>query len=149
MSFGRGVFHSRSTKQRINTRSSTESELVGTYEYMPYNIWVQNFMEAQGYKLKSNIIYQDNQSAIKMESNGRASCSDRSRHIDIRYFFVKDYVRRNEIQIQYCPTDKMLADYFTKPLQGSLFRKFRAIIMGWEPLSALQTIGKLKERVED
>ena len=44
---------------------------------------------------------------------------------------------------------KMLADYFTKPLQGSLFRKFRAIIMGWEPLSALQDIGELKERVED
>ena len=149
MSFGRGVFHSRSTKQRINTRSSTESELVGTYEYMPYNIWVQNFMETQGYKLKSNIIYQDNQSAIKMETNGRASGSDRSRHINIRYFFVKDYVRRNEIQIQYCPTDKMQADYFTKPLQGSLFRKFRAIIMGWEPLSALHNIGKLKERVAD
>ena len=148
MSFGRGVFHTRSTKQRINTRSSTESELVGMYEYMPYNIWVQNFMEAQGYKLKSNIIYQDNQSAIKMETNGRASCSDRSRHINIRYFFVKDYVRRNEIQIQYCPTDKMLADYFTKPLQGSLFRKFRAIVMGWEPLSALQDLGELKERVE-
>ena len=68
---------------------------------------------------------------------------------DISSLFVKDYVRRNEIQIQYCPTEKMLADYFTKPLQGSLFRKFRAIIMGWEPLSALQDLGELKERVDD
>ena len=83
-----------------------------------------------------------------METNGRTSCSDRSRHINIRYFFVKDYVKRNEIEIQYCPTKKMLADYFTKPLQGSLFRKFRAIIMGWEPLSALQDLNEFKERVE-
>ena len=59
-----------------------------------------------------------------------------------------DYVKRNEIQIKYCPTEKMLADFFTKSLQGSLFRKFRAIIMGWEPLSALQDLGELKERVE-
>ena len=147
MSFGRGVFHSRSTKQRINTGSSTESEVVGVHEYLPYNIWVQNFMEAQGYKLKSNVIYQDNQSAIKMETNGRASCSDRSRHINIRYFFVKDYVKRNKIDIQYCPTEEMLADFYTKPLQGSLFRKFRAIIMGWKPLSALQDLGEFKERV--
>ena len=143
MSFGRGVFHSRSTT------ASTESEVVGVNEYLPYNIWVQNFMEAQGYKLKSNVIYQDNQSAIKMETNGRASCSDRSRHINIRYFFVKDYVKRNKIEIRYCPTADMLADYFTKPLQGSLFRKFRAIIMGWVPLSSIQDFDEFKERVEN
>ena len=106
-------------------------------------------MEAQGYKLDSNIIFQDNQSAIKMESNGRASCSDRSRHINIRYFFIKDYVKQNKIEIKYCPTGKMLADYFTKPLQRSLFRKFRAIIMGWEPLSSLQDADNFKERVEN
>ena len=142
------MHHHRLYRTRRSCSASTESEVVGTFEYMPYNIWVQNFMEAQGYKLKSNIIYQDNQSAIKMETNGRASCSDRSRHINIRYFFVKDYVKRGEIQIKYCPTEKMLADFFTKPLQGSLFRKFRAVIMGWKPLSALQDPDELKEHVE-
>ena len=84
-----------------------------------------------------------------METNGRASCSDRSRHINIRYFFVKDYVKRNKIEIRYCPTADMLADYFTKPLQGSLFRKFRAIIMGWVPLSSIQDFDEFKERVEN
>ena len=48
-------------------KSSTESELVGLAEYLPYPLWMANFLELQGYKLKSNRIYQDNQSAPRME----------------------------------------------------------------------------------
>ena len=56
--------------------------------------------------------------------NGKASSSKRTRHINIRYFLITDKVKRGDISIDYCPTEDMIADYFTKPLQGSLFVRF-------------------------
>jgi hypothetical protein len=149
MSFGTGIIHGKASKQKLNTKSSTETEVVGTSDYLPYNIWLQHFMEHQGYKLKSNVLNQDNQSAIKMEKNGRNSCTGNSRHIHIRYFFVKDRVDKKELDIVYCPTEEMLADYFTKPLQGRLFTMFREVIMGWKHVNTLkrETSSPSKERV--
>jgi hypothetical protein len=63
-----------------------------------------------------------------LAKNGRTSSGRRTRHIDIQYFFVTDRVKHGEIRIEYCPTRDMVADFFTKPLQGSLFQKLRAII---------------------
>ena len=94
-------------------------------------------MESQGYPLQI-ILYQDNQSAIKMEKNGRNSCTGNSRHVNIRYFFVKDKVDSGEVKIEFCPTEQMLADYFTKPLQGELFRRYRRVIMGWDHIDVLK-----------
>ena len=150
MSFGIGILHGRSSKQKLNVKSSTEAEVVGLSEYLPYNIWMIYFLMHQGYKIVNNILYQDNQSAIRMEKNGRNSCTGNSRHIHIRYFFVKDRVDKKEVKIEYCPTEQMLADFFTKPLQGSLFRKFRDVIMGYKPMTDLYTVQDLpiKERVE-
>ena len=68
----------------------------------------------QGFDITNNIIYQDNESAIKMERNDRNSCMSNSRHVDIKFFWVKDRVDKEEVRIEYCPTTLMLADYFTK-----------------------------------
>ena len=106
-------------------------------DYIPYNLWLVNFMKAQGYDINTNAVYQDNQSAMKMEVNGRNSCTGNSRHVHIRYFFVKDRVDKGEITIEYCPTHIMLADFFTKPLTGQLFHRFRDVIMGYKPISTL------------
>ena len=70
--------------------------------------------------------------------------------LTLRYFFIKDRVDKGEVTVEYCPTHHMIADYFTKPLQGRVFQKFRNIIMGYEKLSALQDDSfTLKERVEN
>ena len=152
MSFGRGMVHCRSSKQKLNTKSSTEAELVGVSDYLPFNIWLTNFMEGQGYKFVSNKLQQDNQSAIRMEKNGRNSCTGNSRHKDIRYFFVKDRVDKDEIIIEYCPTELMIADYFTKALQGKAFKKMWNVIMGRTHINSLRSESHLnapiKERVE-
>jgi hypothetical protein len=71
------------------------------------------------------MVYQDNKSAILLEVNGRGSSSKRTRHIDIRHFFVKDRIAGKEVSVKYCPTEEMVSDFFTKPLQGALFRKLR------------------------
>ena len=66
----------------------------------------------------------------KLENNGKASSTKRTRHINIRYFTITDRVKNGEDIIEYCPTGDMIADFFTKPLQGSLFRKFRTSSWG-------------------
>ena len=86
-------------------------------------------LEAQGYCLDENILYQDNRSAMLLETNGHKSAGKRSRHMNIRYFFVADQQQKGHIKIEYCPTDKMIADYFTKPLHGHKFQEFRREIM--------------------
>ena len=86
MSLGRGGLICKSSKQKLNTKSSTEAELVGASDYLPNILWASMFLKAQGYDIVENVLEQDNQSAIKLEANGRASAGPRSRHIDIRYF---------------------------------------------------------------
>ena len=66
---------------------------------------------------------------MKLEQNGKESSGKRTRHFDIKYFYVTDLVGRDEVTIEYCPTDEMIADYMTKPLVGSKFKLFRDIIM--------------------
>ncbi|KAG7341367.1 hypothetical protein IV203_023318 [Nitzschia inconspicua] len=85
--------------------------------------WTRHFLEAQGYTVKENVVYQDNESAMLLEKNGRRSSTKRTCHLYVRYFFVTDNVHRGKLSIEYCPTGDMIADYFTKPLQGLLFRK--------------------------
>ena len=143
LTLGTGAAISMSTKQKINTKSSTEAELVGVDDTLPHNIWCRNFLKAQGYHAgqsedkepkfigHTNILYQDNTSSIRLEVNGRASSSKRTRHISIRYFMVADRLKQGDIStITHCPTDEMISDYLTKPLQGAKFRKFRNAIMG-------------------
>ncbi len=129
MSMGSGAVVGMSTKQKLNTTSSTEAELVAVNDAMPMVIWMRYFLEAQGYDVKDNIVYQDNQSAILLEKNGKASSSKRTKHINIRYFFVKDRVSSKELRIVYCPTEEMRGDYNTKPLQGKAFYYHRNFIM--------------------
>jgi hypothetical protein len=93
-------------------------------------------MEAQGYGV-TTLLNQDNQSTIKLADNGKASSGKGTQHINIRYFFITDRIARKEIAIQYCPTKQMIADYFTKPLQGELFYKFRDQIMGVVPMDTI------------
>ena len=83
MSFGTGGIVGKSSKQKLNTKSSTEAELVGASDYLSNTIWVQFFMEAQGYKILQSSFAQDNESAIRLETNGRSSCGSKSRHINI------------------------------------------------------------------
>ena len=83
MTLGKGVIYSTSTRQKLNTRSSTEAKLVAVDDCMSQVLWTRYFLEAQGYNINDCVIYQDNKSAILLEQNGRASSSKRTRHINI------------------------------------------------------------------
>ena len=142
---GRGATYGTSTRQKINTTSSTEAEVVGLHEVLPQILWTRYFLEAQGYGLDDSVIYQDNQSAILLAKNGRGSSSKRTRHINIRYFFVADRIASKEVKVEYCPTGDMIADYFTKPLQGTQFKRFRDFIMNVDPVP--ETLGTNRRSV--
>ncbi|KAG7373109.1 reverse transcriptase RNA-dependent DNA polymerase [Nitzschia inconspicua] len=149
MTLGKGSVYSMSTRQKINTRSSTEAELVGVNDAMSIILWTRHFLEAQGYTMKENVVYQDNESAILLEKNGRQSSTKRTRHLEVRYFFVTDNVHRGKLSIEYCPTGDMIADYFTKPLQGSQFRKMLKQILNIDDVlidsSPQECVGNNKE----
>ena len=129
ISLGKGAVNVSSKKQHLMTKSSTESELVGLSDQLPQIIWTRNFLLAQGYTMGPAVIYQDNQSTIALVAKGR-STSARTRHIAIRYFFIKDRVASGEVKIEYKATGDMRADIMTKPLQGDLFRRMRSELMG-------------------
>ena len=129
MTMGDGAITSVSRKQKLNTRSSTAAEIVAVDDVIGSVLWTKRFLEAQGYGIMKNVVFQDNQSAILLESNGRKSASKRSRHLNIRYFFVTDQKEKGNISIEFCPTDNMIGDYMTKPLHGKKFKMFRKEIM--------------------
>ena len=95
-------------------------------------------MESHKYEIIHKIIFQYNQIEILMEKNGKKLCTGNPRHIDIHYFFVMDSVDSDTMSSVHCSKDHMLADLFTKPLQGALFLKFCEGIMGWKHVDILQ-----------
>ena len=129
MKMGKGAITSLSRKQKLNTRSSTEAELVAVDDCMAQVLWTKYFLQAQGYETKAHIILQDNESSIRLENNGHKSMGQRSRHINVRYFFITDNVKKGNVTIEYCPTDEMEGDYMSKALQGFKYGKFRRSIM--------------------
>jgi hypothetical protein len=141
MTMGQGAIVSISRKQGMNTRSSTEAEVVAADEIVGPMLWTKLFLEHQGYAIKDNELFQDNKSAMLLEANGRKSAGKRSRHLNIRYFFVTDQREKGNLSIQYCPTDHMTGDYMTKPLHGKKFVKFRQEIMNLPLASQLMMAG--------
>ena len=107
MSFDQGMALSYSWKQKINTKSSTEAELVGVDDLLGYIIWARYFMIKQGYDMDPSLLYQDNMINILLETNRRASSSKWTKHIKVKYFLIKDKVDREEITIEHCPTEQM------------------------------------------
>ena len=130
MSVGQRMALSYSWKQKINTKSSTEAELVGVDNSLGYILWACYFMIEQVYDMDPSLLYQDNMSAILLKTNGRASSSKRTKHIKVKYFFIKNKVDREEITIRRCPTESMWTDINTKPKQGAVFWAFRGHVMG-------------------
>ena len=127
---GLGPIFAKSTGQKINTKSSTEAELIALSDSSSQIIWTRNFIEEQGYRAGPALIYEDNMSTISLVKNGKSN-SEKTRHISIRFFFISDRIKSKEITVEYMPTGDMIADILTKPLQGALFRKLRDKLLNW------------------
>ncbi len=154
----RGAISSYSRKLKLNTRSSTETELVMADMFMPEMLWSLHYMREQGYKAECVGLYQDNISTQLLIKNGRMSSGKKTKHIKAKFFFIKDRVGDGEIRVMDCPTEEMWADVMTKPLQGTAFRIMRAELMNCDvnyedppkedslgPVPALKTVSWKKD----
>jgi hypothetical protein len=130
MTMGRGYPLDTSTKHKLNSRNSTESEIIAVNNLIPQILWTKVAYKSTGIQGEGHILYQDNKSELLLEINGRASSSKRTKHINKRYYYVADRVAKGDLRIVWCPTDKMIADFLTKPLQGKAFVEFRNLLMG-------------------
>jgi len=84
MTFSKGAVQNISRKQKLNTKSSTDAELVVADDVSVMILWTKLFMESQGYMVEKNILYQDNKSVILLEQNGRKSAGKHSRALNVR-----------------------------------------------------------------
>ena len=130
ITLGKGPIYQKSSSQKINTKSSTESEIVALSDNSSQVIWTRNFLLSQGYKVEPAIIYQDNTSTMSLVKNCKSN-SERTKHISTRFYFIKDRVDNFEIKIEHMRTTEMIADILTKPITGALFLKLRELLMNW------------------
>ena len=113
--FGGGVVSWTTRKQTCVALSSTEAEFVALAEGCQELLWMKKLLnDLSEDNQESVVVWEDNQSCIKMVESDRVE--RRSKHIDTKYAFTKDLHQRGVIDIRYLPTDAMVADAMTKPL---------------------------------
>jgi hypothetical protein len=118
-----------SKKGTILALSSTEAEYIGMFEASKLIMWLRQLLTELGYSSKHpTLMYEDNKSAIQIVANGNDK--GRTKHMDVRYHLIRELVQSNTIQVQYMPTESMVADILTKPLDSKLFLKFQTDLLG-------------------
>jgi hypothetical protein len=125
-----GAVHCKSSKQQIVTKSSTEAELVALSDSANQALHLRSFIIAQGHVCGPVIIHQDNMSCMALIERGR-SAAERTRHISIKYFWLKERVDMGEAKVKHLGTKGMYANMLTKPLQGAQFKTERRGVTGW------------------
>jgi hypothetical protein len=123
----------RSTKQKIVATSSTEAELVCVFDGLDFLIWFKRVLIWMGIPQGSVKIWQDNTSTITMSFMGRGSSGSNTRHIDIKYFFISQFIEDASFVIEHMSRENMLGDFFASPRTGQVFRRMRDLIMGSHP----------------
>lgn len=118
-----------SFKQKMVTRSSTEAEIVALSDGLTQVLWLRHMLRAQGYALPPTTVYQDN-SAVMSLMKGPRGTHQRTKHLDVRFFYARDLEAEGDIKLEWLSTKHMVADLLTKPLQGALFTTLTDKLMG-------------------
>lgn len=126
----RGAVHCKSAKQSSMSKSSTEAELIALSDSANQALYLRWFLIDQGYAMRPVTLYQDNTSTMALVARGKPG-AERTRHIDIRYFWLADRVKNKEATIEHMVTTEMYANVLTKPLQGAQFIYERQCLTGW------------------
>ena len=129
-SLGQRAFYSSSKAQKLNTTSSTVAEVVAAAEVVPQMLWTTSYLKHQGCEIDKAVLHQDNKASILLQKNGVLSRGKATRHMDVRFFFIKDRIDSGDIDICFCGTENMTADFLTKPLQGNDFNRLRNLLLG-------------------
>ena len=126
-----GPVDTKSAKQSITTKSSTEAELVALSDTASRALHLRNFIIEQGYDVGPAVIYQDNMSTLALIKRGRPG-AEGSRHIAIRHFWLKERVDSLEVSLEHLGSAKMgSANMLSKPVQGLQFEQDRDMLTNW------------------
>jgi hypothetical protein len=118
---GRSPVSWASKKQNSGALSTAEAEYIAAGHCCAQLLWMRQTLRYYGYKLTKVSLLCDNESAIRMADNPVEH--SRTKHIAIRYHFLRDHQQRGDIEIAYVSTKEQLADIFTKPLDEKTFIK--------------------------
>jgi len=108
-----------STKQILQALSSTEAEIIGVAEAVKYIQWFKSLLAEMNVELHQTILYQDNQSVIKILKNGGTFKG--TKHYRIRIAYCQETIKLCEIDTLYAPTETMKSDFLTKPVPSKIF----------------------------
>ncbi|KAA0053129.1 integrase [Cucumis melo var. makuwa] len=123
-SMGSGVFSWTSKKQSVVALSTTEAEYISLAAAGCQALWLRWMLkELKCIQKCETVLFCDNGSAIALSKN--PVFHGRSKHIRIKYHFIRDLVKDGEVIVKYCKTQDQVADIFTKALKFDLFVKFR------------------------
>jgi hypothetical protein len=124
----------KAKKQSTVAASSTEAEYMAILEATKESIWIQRLLSELGRTaINAKTIYDDSQGAIALAYNPEHHA--RTKHVDVRYHFVRDHVENERIKLEYCPTKEMVADALTKALPKGRHEELvkRMGLEVWEP----------------
>ena len=125
--FGGATVSWKSAKQQCVSLSTTESELVALSTATQEAIWLKKLLhDFHAGSDRPMLLYEDNQSALCLAKSSKGH--GRAKHVDVKYFFVRDMIQSNKIVVEYCPTDNMLADIFTKGIPSERFVRLRTLL---------------------
>ena len=111
-----------SKKQSLVTLSSTEAEYIALTESLQEVLWLRRLLKDFNQDVSQPItVYEDNQNCIRLLQNPKSSL--RTKHIDIKYHFVRDLYQSKDSDLRYCPSEHMIADLLTKPLESVKIRQ--------------------------
>jgi len=115
----------KAEKQATVAQSTTESELVSANSGAREVVSLRRILKDLGVpQVLPTTMHEDNQGCIALMHNDIKN--KRTKHIDIKYFWVREQVELGEITMVYCPTEDMLADIMTKPLTAKTFEELRS-----------------------
>ena len=129
MNTNSGSCISISKKSKLLALSSTEAEYIGMYEASKVVLWLRQFLSELGFPTPGpTIMYEDNKSDIHIVQNGNDK--GRTKHMDVRYHLIRELVKDNIIQVHCKPTEDMIADILTKPVDSIIFPILRSQLLG-------------------
>ena len=116
-----------SKKQPVVSLSTTEAEFIAAAGCACQTVWLRRILEKLGHTQRnSTTVYCDNSSAIKLAKN--PVMHGRSKHIDVRFHFLRELTKDGTVQLVYCNTQEQVADVMTKPLKLDVFVKLRNLL---------------------
>jgi hypothetical protein len=116
-----------SKKQLVVTLSTTEVEFIAAASCACQGIWLRRILDEVKYTQQGpTMLFCDNNSTIKLSKN--SVLHGRSKHIDVRFHFLRDLTKEGVVELCYCKSDEQIADILTKPLKADSFMKLRALL---------------------